>query len=142
MIKTHERFGKARQFYLEPGNVIEAWKGGVRLAASISASHTPHTKVDVFEFKTPLCSGSTKLMAQFLCAQIGKPYDYLSIIRFLTREPDNRWNMSKWFCSCLAFEAALTAGRELLERTPAWKVPPAWIPMSPLLRFVSSEWTS
>ena len=142
LVKTPLQYGRTLAVEIEAGNVIEAWNGGVRKADSISASHTPHTKVDLFELKSPLSSGSTKIFSQFLCAQLGKPYDYMAIIRFLTREPENRWRKDKWFCSELAFEACLVAGRELLANCPAWKVPPAWIPMSPLLKHVGSEWTT
>ena len=140
-VETNEHFGKRIKVCIEAGEVIEAWSYGVRKVPSLSDAHTPHTKVDLFEFVTPLTYAEEGHMAEFLCAQIGKPYDYQSIVRFLTREPESRSSKSKWFCSELAFESVLVAGRELLCNTPAWKVPPAWIPMSPLLKHAGSEWT-
>ena len=140
-VRTPLQYGRTLNVSISCGSVIEAWSGGVRLSESVSDSHTPHTKVDVFEFDSPLNSEEERLMTTFLCCQIGKAYDYLAVFRFLTREPVNRASKGKWFCSELAFEAALVARRELLSGVPAWKVPPAWIPMSPLLKFVGSEWT-
>ena len=130
-----------REKYIHAGNVIEAWKGGVRMATNISESHDLGTRVDFFEFVEPLTQEETQTMASFLVRQIGKGYDYLAIVRFLTRDPISHWQKTKWFCSELAFETSLTAGRNLLERTDAWRVPPDWIPRSPLLRPAGHEIT-
>lgn len=116
------------------GAVIEAWQGGVRMSRSLSASHEPGTLVDLFEFVTPLDETETMRAARFLCAQLGKPYDYAAIVRFLTRDPENHWNKSKWFCSELAVETFFTVGRNLLERCSAWEIPPRDVPRSPLLK--------
>ena len=123
----------AREKIIKAGSVIEAWKGGVRMAGSISSSHEPGTRVDLFEFKAPLDEREMQTLAAFMVRQLGKGYDYRSIVRFLTREPVDHWRRTKWFCSELAFEACLTAGRNLLERCAAWEIPPRDIPRSPLL---------
>jgi uncharacterized protein YycO len=127
--------------YVHAGNVIEAWEGGVRLAGNISTSHTPGTRVDLFEFAAPLTATEEQAVARFLVRQLGKGYDYLAIVRFITREPVNRWQKSRWFCSELVFEACLTAGRNLLERCAAWEMPPRDIPRSPLLKSAGHEVT-
>ena len=124
-----------REKYIHAGNVIEAWKGGVRLADDISESHDTKTPVDLFEFVVPLTEDEELAMSSFLVRQLGKGYDYEAIIRFLTREPVDHWHRQKWFCSELAFEAALTCGRRLLERCAAWEIPPRDVPRSPLLKF-------
>ena len=134
--------GGGRESLINAGAVIEAWKGGVRLVPTLSASHTPGTRVDLLEFVNPLTYAEEQAVAAFLLSQVGKGYDYLAIIRFLTREPMNYWNKKKWFCSELTFESSLTAGRDLLARIPAWKVPPAWVPMSPLLKYAGREITT
>ena len=133
------RMSEGREKILQAGSIIEAWSGSVRHVASISASHTPGTPVDVYEYNFPLSLTEIQQFAGFLVSQLGKPYDYLSIIRFLTRERGRLDN--KWFCSELAFQASVVVGYPLLKNVPAWKVPPAWIPMSPLLKFVGSEVT-
>jgi uncharacterized protein YycO len=139
--KAPAQYGKSKIVELEPENIIEAWQGGVRLAKNISEAHTPHTKVDIFSYVEPLSQEQEIVATKFLVAQLGKNYDYEAIVRFLTREPINRWNKSKWFCSELAFEASLVAGRRLLENCAAWEIPPRDIPRSPLLRLDRSEWT-
>ena len=65
-------------------------------------------------------------------AQIGKRYDYLSIIRFVTRKA-NRKDNGKWFCSELAFVAALKAGVALLQRINPAEVSPGHFVISPYL---------
>ena len=131
-----------REHYIGAGNVIEAWKGGVRQAVDISESHDPKTLVDLFEFAVPLTADEEQAMAAFLVRQLGKGYDYRAIIRFLTREPEDHWHRQKWFCSELAFEAALTCGRRLLERCAAWEIPPRDVPRSPLLKYIEQKITT
>lgn len=124
------------------GNVIEAWSGGVRLAKDISAQHTPGTAVDLYEFKTPLTTDQATYMARFLVSQLGKPYDYPNVLRFvpvvralLPTPPAYSWNRTHVFCSELAIQAGAEAGRPLLERCKAWEVPPRDPPRSPALMF-------
>jgi len=128
-----------RERKINAGAIVEAWKGGVRMADSISKAHTPGTKVDLFEYEFPLSLTETQQMAGFLVNQLGKKYDYASIIRFLTRERGRLDN--KWICSELAFQAAIVAGYPLLKNCAAWEIPPRDIPRSPLLKFVGSEVT-
>lgn len=132
------QYGRAKIVNIHAGNVIEAWRGGVRLSASLSANHTPKTRVDLFTFKEPLKQSEALAITHFLVSQLGKPYDYVSILRFLTRTRDNEFDCDRWFCSELAFQAFAVGGRRLLARTPAWKVPPAWIAMSTLIKPDSS----
>ncbi len=141
-IKAPQQYGRSKIVSIDPGCIIEAWKGGVRLEKSIGSNHTPGTKVDIFAFKKPLTQLQEIAMTRFLVAQLGKEYDYQAIIRFLTREPVNRLNKAKWFCSELFFEAALVGGQELLERCAAWEIPPRDPPRSPLLKFIRQEVTT
>lgn len=132
-VRTSGRF-----VFFEPGNVIEAWKGGVRKTESLSAAHEPGTPVDLFSFKTPLRPAEELAAAQFLCAQLGRDYDYRAIFRFLTREPMEKSDKTKWFCSELAFQMSVLITRPLLERVEAWRIRPCDVPRSPLLKFESS----
>lgn len=130
---------------VKAGNVVEAWQGGVRLSASLGASHTPGTVVDLFEFKTPSNGLQERMAAQFLVGKIGKPYDYINVVRFLPlvrllvpKPAPSIWTRSHVFCSELALESFADAGRPLLERCNAWEVPPRDIPRSPALMLVKS----
>ena len=125
---------------ISAGNVIEAWKGGVRLSESLSANHTPGTRVDLFKLKTPLTPHEEKRIARFLVSNIGKKYDYINVLRFVpivrllipTPAP-SIWTRSHVFCSELVLEAFADAGRPLLDRCRYWEVPPRDPPRSPLL---------
>jgi uncharacterized protein YycO len=119
---------------LDDGRLVEAWDGaGVRITANLSDAHTPGTEVDVFGFAQPLTPAEGAGMRDFLFAQVGQPYDWRGVFRFVTRR--NPGAESDWFCSELAFQAALEGGRLLFNGTAAWEVPPDWIPRSTALRF-------
>ena len=116
------------------GDVIEAWQPCVRLVHSLSEQHTPGTVVDLFEFVTPLRAKEIQEIWRLALKQVGTPYDYLAVLRFVSRKASReRWE-EKLFCSEMVFGNAWDAGRELLARTEAWRVPPDWIARSPLLR--------
>jgi len=126
---------------LEAGAVIEAWAGGVRLAASISTNHTPGTKVDLFEFKTPLGPGQERRAAEFLISHIGMKYAYINVLRFIPIVrifiPDPAplsYDRTHVFCSELACEGMAAAGTALLERCEPWEIPPRDPPRSPMLK--------
>lgn len=116
------------------GTCIEAWKGGVRCSPSISTMHTVDTLVDLFSFVDPLQSEDECALVGKLNEQIGDPYSYMNVLRFLTRRPGNL--DGSWFCSELVFEDCRTIGCELLSQVEAWQVPPNWLAMSPRLKFL------
>lgn len=111
---------------LPDGKIIEAWQGeGVRITTLDSVQ-------GVDFFKVWLTSTQRDEVLRFLAGQIGMGYDYLGVLRFLTRfrgAPDNRW-----FCSELVFAAFLHAGVPLLARTEAHEVSPGMLSRSTLLR--------
>jgi uncharacterized protein YycO len=93
----------------------------------------PGEYIDVYEIEaTPAQVGC---IVRFLEAQLGKGYDYLSILLFITRKPVQHWNKTKWFCSEIAFEAFHTAGFVLLQNVLAWAVSPNLFSLSPLLHY-------
>lgn len=115
---------------LDNGSVIEAWaKGGVTISDSYSTQHTPGTVVDVFKINTTYAPDNVH---DFLMDQIGKEYDFISIMRFLFRRkaPIN----GKWFCSELC-AAAFRAGSLVLQDLPESYLSPRDIAMSPLLEW-------
>lgn len=113
---------------LPDGSIIEAMQGrGVQI---IWGGDVDWTRIRAFEV-----DGMSK--ARWLVAEkwatghVGEGYDYLAILRFLTRRrvpPNNRW-----FCSELVFEAAQVVGIDLLERIPSSQVTPFDLLTSPLL---------
>jgi len=115
------------------GSVVEAWHvGGVRNTASLSADHSRGTEVDVFEFIEPLTITQEEQLLWMLHDDIGKPYNFRHILKFLTRRDGK--DSGKLFCSEQVFDRTKRIGRELLARTEAWRVPPDWIPRSTTLR--------
>ena len=144
-----EVFECGRTHQIAAGNVIEAWQGGVKLSASLSERHTKGTPVDLFSFKTPLTERQEQLGAQFLIQQLGKPYDYINVVRFLPivralvpKPAPSVWTRSHVFCSELGLEFSIHAGRTLLERCDSWQVPPRDLPRSPLLMFDRTVFTA
>jgi uncharacterized protein YycO len=130
-----------REYFIRSGTVIEAWTGGVRLVDSLDAQHQPGTTVDLFELRNPLDEDRLQRLAAFLVSQIGKPYDYINVVRFLpfvhgwiATPPPEAWNRSHVFCSELVMRAFAEVKVWLLERVPAWKVSPGLIAYSPLLK--------
>jgi hypothetical protein len=133
--------------FIASGSVVEAWKGGVRLAGSLSENHEPRTRVDVFAPKTPLTTEQEKKIASFLIQNIGKKYAYLNVLRFvpimrllMPKPLPMQYNRTHVFCSELVLEGFGLVVK-LLERCQFWEVPPRDLPRSPLLYFVKSVWT-
>lgn len=122
--------------WISEGSVVEAWQGGVRSNPSISSLHTLGTWVDLFVFDPPLTTDQEKRLIQALVGQIGDPYDYKSVLRFITRRPAKEDDA--WFCSELCFQDCRDIGAELLRRVEAWAVPPHWLQMSPRVKFEKS----
>lgn len=70
---------------------------------------------------------------RFAEAQLGKPYDYTMVARFVSRRPETRKSSGKWFCSELVFASFASAGLPLLRDTEAWEVSPGLLAKSPYL---------
>ncbi len=113
--------------------VIEAWhKGGVQEVPSISTLHTAGTVVDVYDFTWKVDSESIE---EFARRQVGCKYDFLAILRFLSRRPYAENN--KWFCSELIAAACERSGSSII-RLPASQVSPRDIASSAKLKYVGS----
>lgn len=69
----------------------------------------------------------------FAMSQLGKPYDYTMVARFLSRRTESLRTKDKWFCSELVFAAFLHAGLPLLRDTQPWEVSPELLSKSPYL---------
>lgn len=125
--------------YYGVGAVVEAWQGGVKNSPSISTLHTKGTKVDFFEFVPGLSLLEDAHLVEAIAGDIGDPYSYLNVLRFITRRPGIE--NGSWFCSEEVFQRAFDIGRALFQRTKAWQVPPDWLQRSPGLKFSHQEGT-
>jgi uncharacterized protein YycO len=92
------------------------------------------SKFDIFD--VPTTPAQDAIILEFLRGQIGKRYDYLSVLRFLTREKAARESSTSWFCSELVFAAFLQAGIALLARSQPWEVSPGLLARSPSLKLI------
>lgn len=104
---------------------VESWAGpGVRLKKI-----SDWTGIDVFDVPIPY---RWKVLAvSFAAQQIGKKYDYLGVLRFVSRRKRN--SLHRWFCSELVFEAFKHAGCWLFARTEGWEVSPSELARSPVI---------
>lgn len=78
-------------------------------------------------------------VAIFCGDQVGKPYDYTMVARFISRRQLARETSGKWFCSELVYYAFMQAGINLLDRIEPWAVSPGLLALSPLLIPVSRD---
>lgn len=93
---------------------IEAWmvggdrwlKGKVVHRDNFSIGHTDGTKVTVFDIVDPEFDDIKAL--EYLFKQVGKPYDWKSVLRFLTHLPASV--NGKLFCSEVAEEMGVDNG--------------------------------
>ena len=118
---------------IEPIRVIEAREfKGVQLTRGLDL--TPGETVDIFDIKGLWKDGhSAENIIHFLGAQIGKPYDYRMVLRFVSRRGQDRRTVGKWFCSELVYAAFLKGGLQLLGNTEPWEVSPGLLARSPYL---------
>jgi len=135
--QTRSKYSHAA-WLADNGDVIEAWQPCVRLVHSLSEQHTPGTRVDLFGFLNPLIQREKEQIWSLALKDVGTPYDYLSVLRFVSRRASReRWE-SKLFCSEMVFGHCAKINRELLLRTDPWRVPPDWIARSPRLKLVET----
>ena len=139
--QTRSRYLHAA-FLLDDDSVVEAWMPRVRHVRGLSEQHTPGTKVEIFAFNHPLTAAANRRLEDLALGQVGIPYDYRGIFRFLTRERPPHSGRRALFCSELVFLDCERAGLRLLERTEAWRVPPDWLARSPLLNPIQTVTTS
>lgn len=75
---------------------------------------------------------------EWLNIQVGKKYDYGAVVRFITRQQEDRKGSGKFFCSELVFAFVRKAGLNLLERIEPWAVDPGRLSTSPYLNYEST----
>ncbi|MEI6871833.1 MAG: YiiX/YebB-like N1pC/P60 family cysteine hydrolase [Verrucomicrobiota bacterium] len=97
---------------------------------------TDNDKLSIDWFAIPSMTDQEYQIAfDFAQKQIGMPYDYWSVARFLTKVPARE--NGKWFCSELVFKSIAEAGLRLLKRIESAEVAPGLLSYSPLLMQVS-----
>lgn len=115
---------------LPDGLFVEAREGiGVRALPRLTKA--AGETVDMFSISITETQASE--IAAFAKEQLGKPYDYAMVARFVSRRHESRSSRGKWFCSELVFAACKQAGVNLLRATDPWEVSPGMLARSPLL---------
>lgn len=117
------------------GDLIEAMQGQGVIHDNITKY--PPSDYDLFRV-VPLININAKYYDPyqgwtFAENQIGKPYDWTMVVRFVTRRQETRKTRGQWFCSELVFAALQASGLPLLARTQPWEVSPAMLARSPYL---------
>lgn len=123
--QTRSKYSHAA-FLFDDGRVVEALWPKVVLAHSLGENHPAGTKIDIFKFRRPLNEFEKSHLENLALDDVGSPYDILGVLRFLTRSKDYDKDQSL-FCSEQVYSRCELAGRPLLDRTEAWRVPPDWI---------------
>jgi len=126
---------------MDDGRVVEAWqRGGVRVLDSFAQDHTPGTVVRAYRMPN-VSHFQLDLAERYLLDQVGKPYHFNGVFRFLSRRDQQRydpatfrigsWEPDHWFCSCMVFAGMMHGGSRMLERVPPWRVSPGLFNLSP-----------
>ena len=115
------------------GKVLEAKPfTKVALMNSLSEGNKKGMVIEVYD--VPTTPKQEAIITEFLTRQLGKSYDYLSLIGFVTHTTEQqRKTWGKWFCSELCFAAFRKGGIDLLKRIPAWEISPSDLSYSPII---------
>jgi hypothetical protein len=73
---------------------------------------------------------------RFARQQLGKRYDYWSVLRFVTRRQEDKESRGMWFCSEYTFAQVLKGGARLFNECDPCNVSPSILPMSVLIHRV------
>lgn len=121
---------------LNDGSVIEAKEfHGVQKRKSITDAIPPKYIIDIYEL--PTTPEQDEAVKNFLEKQLGKGYDYWSVIGFVVyASKEARKSYGRWFCSELVFATMEKIGIQLLERVGAWKVSPTILSYNTAMKFV------
>ena len=89
---------------------------------------------------TNWCEANSQAFAK---TQVGKGYDYLGILRFISRRSHGRRTepCTRLFCSEFAFSCLQVSGLDPLHRTEPWEVSPGLLARTPIghLHFDETE---
>lgn len=130
---------------LWPGmRVSEAVASGVRVRAFGADPEDPAAEVYALPERRYT---DWMLAAEFAQRQVGKGYDFLGLVRFLTRgywgfhrfkhDRKTGTDANRWFCSDYAFSTLEVADLTLLGLTPYFKISPEQLRRSPLIHRIA-----
>ena len=121
------------------GSVYESWQPqGVRHMADIHIGHSSGTVIDMFA--VDLTGEQKDGLRAWFTSHLGKPYDMWAILGFIWRKKLD--DDSAWICSELIYQGFKINGIELLgSNTPAYKVSPGILSLSPLMTYVETKIT-
>lgn len=111
---------------LPDGSIVESWPGrGVRVTTLADWDGVERFRV------IGMTPEGWRRAIGFACGEIGCGYDWLGVLRFVSRRrmPSN----SLWFCSELVAAAVAEGGVKLVDRIPPSEVSPHALSLSPLL---------
>jgi uncharacterized protein YycO len=133
-IKWFTRGAYSHASLLTPDDrIIEAVWPKVREQAFLE-SYPEKCKYNEFEVKTTPYQDA--LITEFARKQVGKPYDLIGDLRFVTRQNYQSQPDNKWFCSELVFQSFLAGGVTLFNKTEGWEVCPDLLKRSPLAKML------
>jgi hypothetical protein len=87
---------------------------------------------EIDSFSINLTPVQEQNLIKFYEKQLGKGYDYFSVIGFILYS-NNRRKSGKWFCSELVASGLFKVGCNVLKRVPAFKLSPVILSYSPLI---------
>ena len=119
-------------FHFDGITAIEAWhKGGVQ-KGPIGHLHKRGTQIAIFEI---IVDYDEAKIIEYANAQVGRPYDFMMVARFMSRRGETKRSEGKLFCSEFLFDGLDCGGVTLFENTEGWEVSPSLLKRSPFLRF-------
>lgn len=128
--QTRGDYSHAAIFDEDTGTLYESWQtDGVHKKADWNVHNDP--TVDFFKFQHTKEEAET--IRAFLESQLGKKYDWLGVVRFVSRTQLKADAKEKWFCSELVTAALAAAGIRLFKNTEPCEVPPDLIKRSVVL---------
>lgn len=127
LIKWQTRGPYSHAYIVIRGMAYEAdWRGVRKYRFNTLRKHEEAWSVPLF-----VASRITRAR-MFAEAQVGKKYDFSSVLRFVSRRQASRKSAGVWFCSELVFAIFKHAGLLLLRAEP-WEVSPNLLTRSTLI---------
>jgi uncharacterized protein YycO len=118
--QTRGTFSHASILFTEDDMVYEAWQGKGVIKHKLNRQDLEGIKA--FSYKDPLSLAIKDTAREFLEAQLGKPYDWKGVIRFVSRK--RHAINDEWFCSELATEVFSLINCPLFRFTQSYEVSP------------------
>lgn len=139
MIRWQQRGRYAHASFLLDGTIYES--GSKQGVHAISPSHyeAEYREGSIVVAPVDLTDEQVDALELWLFQQLGKGYDFTSIVRLVTRRHDRRGADRRWFCSELVVAGLAHVGVRLFNNTEAWEVSPGLLARTPLLHFRGYE---